>query len=329
MSNKIIKLAKNDVLFREGEPSESMYLIKSGRIAIIRSNAAKDKEVVLSEKINGELLGEMAFFDGLPRSAGAKAVIPTELIELPLKALQDQFQTSPSWLKVMMKTMVAQLRKANVRIRNLENITADAYDIISPHTLLNICTIIHLLSYKSSKSPEGLPVFTYKELYFYARQVFNQEGQKLKRIVSVLQDLKYLTVAGESDDVQMVTLTDHQSICDFIQWFTAHIAASDSERVTLDANEYVTLSTLAFLSRGLTPEKDGTVKISLHQVEERAKTELKIPFKPMDIDSLSRKGLVKARFLVDQELFTSFQAAEIQRLSKFWGIITGAGKAYS
>jgi CRP-like cAMP-binding protein len=330
MANKSIKLAKNDILFREGDSSESMYLIKSGRIAIIRSNAAKDKEVILSEKVHGELLGEMAFFDGLARSAGAKAMVPSEVIELPFKALQDQFQLSPSWLKVMVKTMVTQLRKANVRIRNLENITSDAYDIVAPHTLLNVITIMHLLSYKSAKNSEGLPVFDYKELYFYVRQVFDQEGQKLKRIVAALQELKILSVTGEpTSESQKVTLIEHSTLCDFIEWFTAHIGLSDAERVTLEPSESMVLDILAHFSRELPPDKLGQVRLNLLPVEEKSKDELHLPFKATDIDGLVRKGLMKPRFMVDDITYTSFNLSEIQRLSKFWRIISAVNKTSS
>jgi CRP/FNR family cyclic AMP-dependent transcriptional regulator len=75
-------LKKGEILFREGDPSDAMYVIKKGRIAITKAKGTK--EIVLAELVPGEMLGEMAFFDDKPRSAGAKASVDAEVIALPL-----------------------------------------------------------------------------------------------------------------------------------------------------------------------------------------------------------------------------------------------------
>src|SRR3954470_15902856 len=124
------KLAKGDILFREGDPSDAMYVIKGGRIAITKAKGSG--EIILAEKKPGEMLGEMAFFDNKPRSAGAKAIQETEVIALPFSSLYAQFKTFPEWLKAVVKTVNAQLRDANVRIKNLE-VTANDTELFPPH----------------------------------------------------------------------------------------------------------------------------------------------------------------------------------------------------
>jgi len=65
-------------------------------------------------------VGEMAFFDGRPRSASVKAVKDSEVICLPFKSLHDQFQNFTEWCKAVMRTVNDHLREANVRIMTLE-----------------------------------------------------------------------------------------------------------------------------------------------------------------------------------------------------------------
>ncbi len=94
MAGGIRKLAKNEILFREGDPSDAMYVIKSGRIAITKAKGSG--EIILAEKVGGEMLGEMAFFDSKPRSAGAKAVPIAKSSRCPSPLCTPSLKLSPS-----------------------------------------------------------------------------------------------------------------------------------------------------------------------------------------------------------------------------------------
>src|ERR1051325_3489353 len=146
------KLAKGDILFREGDASDAMYVIKAGRIAITKSKGSG--EIVLAEKKAGEMLGEMAFFDDKPRSAGAKAILDTEVICLPFAALHAQFKTFPEWLKAMVRTVNGQLRDANARIKNLEAATTGDEEMFPPHLITRLCAIISLIGFKAGEKTE-------------------------------------------------------------------------------------------------------------------------------------------------------------------------------
>ncbi len=65
MANQIKELKKGELLFREGDPSDAMYIIKKGKIAIVKTKGTG--EVELAELGPGELVGEMAFFDNKSR----------------------------------------------------------------------------------------------------------------------------------------------------------------------------------------------------------------------------------------------------------------------
>src|SRR5690242_10564889 len=101
------KIEKGHYLFRENDPSDAMFVIKGGKIAITKSKGAS--EIILAELGPGQMLGEMAFFDNRPRSASAKAMQESEVIALPFKSLYAQFKTFPEWLKAMVKTVNSNL----------------------------------------------------------------------------------------------------------------------------------------------------------------------------------------------------------------------------
>src|SRR5450631_2460331 len=68
-------------LFDEGDPGESMFVIQSGTISVFRR--AGDTEVPIAKLGAGELVGEMAVLEGLPRTACAVATGPSVVVELP------------------------------------------------------------------------------------------------------------------------------------------------------------------------------------------------------------------------------------------------------
>ncbi|HSB31734.1 MAG TPA: cyclic nucleotide-binding domain-containing protein [Candidatus Sulfobium mesophilum] len=63
--------ADGEIIFKEGDKGDAMYVIQSGKVKLTKNIASK--EIVLAEIGHGEILGEMALFDRLPRSATAAA----------------------------------------------------------------------------------------------------------------------------------------------------------------------------------------------------------------------------------------------------------------
>jgi putative ABC transport system ATP-binding protein len=66
-----VTLAAGDALFRQGDPSDRIYIIENGQIDVVRDSP--DGEVLLATLGAGEHFGEMGPLFGLPRSATARA----------------------------------------------------------------------------------------------------------------------------------------------------------------------------------------------------------------------------------------------------------------
>ena len=68
------ELIRNDVLFGEGDPPDSLYLVADGRLAIAIANPIDRRESVVALMEPGDLFGELAMLDNGPRSAMARAL---------------------------------------------------------------------------------------------------------------------------------------------------------------------------------------------------------------------------------------------------------------
>ncbi len=112
------KLRKGELLFAEGENSRAMYFLKNGIIRLFKKKG--DSVIELDTVHSGQVLGELAFLDGNPRSASGEALTDCDLVEVSGAAFTQTLSTMPDWLKILLKTVVGRLRNASTRIRQLE-----------------------------------------------------------------------------------------------------------------------------------------------------------------------------------------------------------------
>lgn len=109
--SETISLKAGEILFREGDYPDCMYIVRSGSISIFMLESNREKGLSLVGP--GSLIGEMGLFDKGLRSAGAKAMEDSELVKLPYIQLEKQLELLPEWVRVVMKALSEKLRIAN------------------------------------------------------------------------------------------------------------------------------------------------------------------------------------------------------------------------
>ncbi|MGE4129996.1 MAG: Crp/Fnr family transcriptional regulator [Bdellovibrionales bacterium] len=320
MSGGIRKLGKGEVLFREGDSSDAMYVIKAGRIAITKAKGAG--EIILAEKANGEMLGEMAFFDNKPRSAGAKAIQDSEVIALPFTALHAQFKTFPEWLKAMVKTINGQLRDANTRIKNLESASKDSEEMFPPHMVTRLCGIISLIGFKCGEKAETGMLIPYSVLRDYTIQIFQQPTNKMDKIMEVLSALQIMKVEEIGEGKKRVTILNHKLLTDFTDWYNKYLFTEQSKRVTIEEKELPTMRALVFYGKKQTADDKGFIKVSLTDMQNNSMKDLNHLFSVNDADSLAEKGLVQEKQSEQGgTLSMKFKLADVENVLPFWEIV--------
>ena len=91
-------LSRGDHLFEAGEEAESMYIVISGRVAIAIASELDKRESMVALMEAGDLFGEMGLLDGGPRSAMARAIEPSEVLEIPYDPVGDLLDNNPKVL---------------------------------------------------------------------------------------------------------------------------------------------------------------------------------------------------------------------------------------
>lgn len=88
------RLRRGEVLFREGDPGNEMYLIRSGQV-VISKHVKGRVDQVLASMGPGEFFGEMSLIDRQPRSATIQADRDCLLLSLDPDSLERLMKTNP------------------------------------------------------------------------------------------------------------------------------------------------------------------------------------------------------------------------------------------
>ena len=115
-------------IFREGEGSSCMYLIKKGTVSIRKMRGSAFVEI--AKVYQNEVIGELSFFDRQPRSATAVAATDVELLTIEFSSLDKVYFQVPDYLKSIIVSVANRLRKANETVRRLQKNVS--YDDESP-----------------------------------------------------------------------------------------------------------------------------------------------------------------------------------------------------
>lgn len=117
---RYLLFARSETVFNQGEPGDSFYIIKSGRLTVTAKN--QQGEVFLTtEMIPGQYFGEMALLTGEPRSATVKALEDTELLVLEKDDLRTIIQDNPQAEEVISRVLAKrQVRTQKAQQENEE-----------------------------------------------------------------------------------------------------------------------------------------------------------------------------------------------------------------
>jgi CRP/FNR family transcriptional regulator len=116
--------SKGDIIYYQGDKANSFYYLKKGRVRVYMTSP-DGMEKTLSTAEAGEILGEAAFFDGMPRISFAKAMTNIEIVVIDKNRLLQLIKTSPSLALELLQLQAMRVRQLSTQIDSMTFLQAE------------------------------------------------------------------------------------------------------------------------------------------------------------------------------------------------------------
>lgn len=105
-----------EIIMREGEPGDAMYIILSGQVAVIKGGF--EAPVILSCRRVGEIIGEMALIENQPRFASVIALEVVRLLRISRENFTYLLASDPRTTLKISEVLSRRLRAADEALAN-------------------------------------------------------------------------------------------------------------------------------------------------------------------------------------------------------------------
>jgi CRP-like cAMP-binding protein len=189
-----------EVLFREGERGEDMYVIQSGLVQILKR--VGDDERPLATLGRGEFLGEMAILNGKPRTATAVVLEDAKCLVIDAVTLEQMIANNAEIALRLVKKLARRLDSADEMIQILLNPSPKA-------------RVLHGLKRHAEAFGEetGLGIRVRVSRADLAREV----GVDLGQVDEVLARLQRLRIAAE-DEMGGIVIMEVPRLLEFMEF---------------------------------------------------------------------------------------------------------------
>jgi CRP/FNR family transcriptional regulator, cyclic AMP receptor protein len=118
-SLRIRRYRKNETIFHQGDPGDSLYIIESGFVKIVLPSPEGEEGAIIATLSRGDFFGELALLDGAPHSATAVAIEPTESLVLHRDRFDQLVETEPQLRRALFAGLVTELRRLTGHVEEL------------------------------------------------------------------------------------------------------------------------------------------------------------------------------------------------------------------
>lgn len=176
------RFPKNTIILSEGDETQSLYLIESGRVKFFLSDE-EGQEVILNFQEAGDYFGELSLLDGAPRSVSVMTMEPTTLSVVSRDEFFGYLRTNPDIALSLLQNMAVRMRELSDEVRALA--LSDVYGRVK-----------RLLTRMARERDDG-EIITEKMTHQQISQMVGASREMVSRIMKDLVNGGYIEPEGD------------------------------------------------------------------------------------------------------------------------------------
>jgi CRP-like cAMP-binding protein len=122
---RVIRVKKDDVLFRKEMEGTTLYVISEGVVKVVLLSRIGE-EMILDILSDGAFFGETSLLDGMPRSTEAVALEPSTLLMLNRRDFLHLIKQNDTTLEMFLSYISSRMRKAENLLEDTSFLTVRA-----------------------------------------------------------------------------------------------------------------------------------------------------------------------------------------------------------
>lgn len=107
-----------EVIIHEGEETRDLFILSQGNLEV--SVHAEPNKIVVSEIKSPEILGEISFLNGTPRTATVTAKTDVEMFILSYAKVQQEMSEIPTWFRLVLLAFTNRMKDCDVKIKEYD-----------------------------------------------------------------------------------------------------------------------------------------------------------------------------------------------------------------
>jgi CRP/FNR family cyclic AMP-dependent transcriptional regulator len=117
---RMVDVRAGKVIFSEGDPGTETFILISGAVEISKRTSLSTSKTLITLK-PGDIFGEMAIIEQMPRSATAIAVKDSRLLSLDESLFFQMIEKNPDFAVKVVKILCERIRRTNATIQQLSS----------------------------------------------------------------------------------------------------------------------------------------------------------------------------------------------------------------
>jgi CRP/FNR family transcriptional regulator len=204
---------RGTLIFVEGEPGEEMFIVRSGKVRMLKDEGGTVELAVVGP---GSVLGELSLLDNQTRPATAQVIEDTVAAVIGRELFTRTLRSAPSWFSSVVNSLVKDLREALQR---------SSREVVKKHTAAaaRILVLLYDSETGGGRDAPGIPLEKVREAMYSLVGLGRQETEMVF-LDLILRNM--LCIRGDGQGNEFAHIKDHRALRVYVAFLRARQCAS-------------------------------------------------------------------------------------------------------